>query len=177
MSAEKSEFSFDIKNEELPIDVIKKNISFFNEKTNGYVVAEAKDYGGPVTDYTVHKRSLSDISFAFVPSPDKSIDIQDDLGEQSEEDNRYEVYLRVKNIENYKYRLMFMQHGAISYPVYVVLSDLSLKAYGEGFNHSFWLKTVDDLNKMMEAILSSSQVHDLVQSLIDESMRREHHKE
>lgn len=39
------------------------------------------------------------------------VDIQEDLGEQSKEDHRYEVFLTVKGLEHYRYRLMFVDYG------------------------------------------------------------------
>ena len=51
-------------------------------------------------------------------------DIQDDLGEQSKEDHRYEVFLTVKGLEHYRYRMMFVDYGAISYPATIVLNEM-----------------------------------------------------
>lgn len=66
-------------------------------------------------------------------SETESADIQQDLGEQGSEQNKFEVFLTVKGLEHYKYRMMFVKYSTISYPVTIVMNkDLAIEYSGKG---------------------------------------------
>ena len=95
------------------------------------------------------------------------VDIQEDLGEQSKEDHRYEVFLTVKGLEHYRYRLMFVDYGAISYPVTIVLNEMLAIEYSGKRNDIYYIDSMKELENMLDVVI------DFIQKLINESLRQE----
>lgn len=98
------------------------------------VSCNVNSYEGETTSY-VRKNNILAMAEAMQQT-EKTINIQDSLGEQSGVDKKYEVFLSVKGLEYYKYRIMFLRYGAISYPVEVVLNEDIAEAYN-GKNNMF----------------------------------------
>lgn len=101
------------------------------------------------------------------------VDIQEDLGEQSKEDHRYEVFLTVKGLEHYRYRLMFVDYGAISYPVTLVLNEMLAIEYSGRRNDIYYIDSMKELENMLDVVINSESMIDFIQKLINESLRQE----
>lgn len=97
----KNSFNFELESKEIPFDVIKEAISIIDIASRNYVSANIVEYNGNIDSYI---RRSSAASIAEVMNSKKEIDIQTDLGEIDYQEFKYEVYLTVKGLDNYKYR-------------------------------------------------------------------------
>lgn len=168
----KSDFSFTLKDRKTADEVIEHELRQIKEKTDDYVEGHIKEYKGHIFSYTTTRKSGL-ASFADFASPETiEKDIQEDLGEISREENRFEVYLSVKGLEHYKYRMMFVRYGAISYPVTIVLAEDLAQLFGT-YKETREANGEEDLRMIMDKILDSKFMKDLIQSLIFEAMRHE----
>ena len=101
------------------------------------------------------------------------VDIQKDLGVQDKESNRFEVYLSVKGLDLYKYRMMFVDYGTVSYPVKIVMNEELAIEYCGRRKSQFDIASMKELEDMMNKIMDSETFISLVQSLINEALRKE----
>lgn len=73
-----------------------------------------------------------------------NIDIQAELGAHGAENNKFEVFLTVKRLEHYRYRMMFVEYGSVAYPAtaFAALSDATSKALYDIYkqNPSYFVK-------------------------------------
>ena len=123
----KKTFNFELKDTMSPEEVIIESGKKIAECTNDMVICNVDVYEGQTKSY-VKKNNLWAATEAF-NKVEETVDIQDVLGEQSGIDNKFEVFLSVKGLEYYKYRIMFLRYGAIAYPVEVVLNEDIAEAY------------------------------------------------
>ncbi|MCI8640055.1 MAG: hypothetical protein HFG41_13190 [Coprococcus sp.] len=164
---DKKTFSFELVDKYTPETVIRNSLKQMEEATDGHVLGKIEEYQGPICSYT-KKGVLGTLS-----EPEE-VNIQDALGEQNDERNRYEVYLTVKGLEHYKYRMMFVDYGAISYPVTIVMNETLAREYNGGrLQEKFLVKSMKDLEDMLSTIFESKAMLSLLQSLINESLRQE----
>lgn len=170
---DKKTFSFDLLDKYTPEVVIKKSLNQIKEATNGYVIGNIEEYGGPITSYKKNM-GLSAISKSLEAV---TVDIQDDLGVQDTEKHRYEVFLTVKGLEHYKYRMMFVDYGTVSYPVTIVLNEALAMEYCGKRRDKFLIDSMKDLEAMLDIIINSKTMIDLIQNLINESLRKEFNTE
>lgn len=167
---DKNSFNFELESKEIPFDVIKEAISIIDIASRNYVSANIVEYNGNIDSYI---RRSSAASMAEVMNSKKEIDIQTDLGEIDYQEFKYEVYLTVKGLDNYKYRMFFVRYGSISYPVTVVLNrDIAEKSLGKT-QTKYFISNEDNLRDMLNEIINSSYIYSIVQSLINEALRRE----
>ena len=83
------------------------------------------------------------------------------------------MYLSAKALKHYKYRIMFLQFGTVSYPAQVVMNDdLATVCLGK-FKNTLEVETMAELEELINAILESEIMIKLIQSLINESLRKE----
>lgn len=174
---DKQTFSFELIDKDTPDVVIRNSLKEIEERTRGYVTGHIQKYNGPISSYV--KRTESAVTAALANFSDNHtipVDIQSDLGEQDSEDNRFEVFVSAKELEHYKYRIMFVDYGAISYPVTVVMNeDLAKECTSRGTTR-FKVGSMKELEIMMNTILNSQRMFNLFQSLIYESIRQENEK-
>lgn len=95
------------------------------------------------------------------------------MGVCDNEQYKYEVYISVKGLEYYKYRIMFLEHGTIAYPVKIVLSEELAYEYSQKKIYTFNIDTMKALEDMMDKIINSQTMVKLLQSLINEAIRQE----
>lgn len=164
-------FDFELKDTKTADEVLKEYGNRISEWTNGMVWCEVVSYEGATESYT--KRSGLTAAAEALVERDITVDIQQYLGEQSEMDNKFEVYLAVRGLEYYKYRIMFIKYGAIAYPVNIVLNEDIAKAYSGKSQYKFFVETMKDLEEMVEQIFETDYCTKLIQSLIYEAMRQE----
>ena len=100
----KKTFNFELKDTMSPEEVIIESGKKIAECTNDMVICNVDVYEGQTKSY-VKKNNLWAATEAF-NKVEETVDIQDVLGEQSGIDNKFEVFLSVKGLENYKYRIM-----------------------------------------------------------------------
>lgn len=101
----KETFNFDLKDTMSPEEVIIEDAKKIAECTRDMVSCNVNSYEGETTSY-VRKNNILAMAEAMQQT-EKTINIQDSLGEQSGVDKKYEVFLSVKGLEYYKYRIMF----------------------------------------------------------------------
>ena len=166
----KEKFNFELKDTKTPDEVVREYVSQISEWTKNMVICEVTSYDGCTTSY-VRKTGLKIVAESW--SGEERVNIQSDLGEQSGIDNKYEVYFTVKGLEHYKYRIMFIRYGAISYPVRVVLNEDIAQAYSGKFQYEYEVASMDELKGMLERIFSSEYCTKLIQSLIYEAIRQQ----
>ena len=165
-------FTFDLIDKYTPDIVIQTKIEQVEIATKGYVKAIINSYNGPISSYRTKKSSLTAALDAF-QIEEREVDIQEDLGEQDQKDYRYEVFLSVKGLEHYKYRMMFVNYGTISYPVTIVMNeDLAIEYCGRR-NTTFHIESMKKLEEMLDRILQSKMMLSLIQNLINEAIRKE----
>ncbi len=168
---EKSKFSFDLVDTLTPDAVIRKALRQVEEVTEGYVSGAIESYDGPIQNYTKMTGWAVAVSALQGPSEVK-VDIQDELGEQGCENYTFEVFLSAKELKHYKYRIMFLQYSTVSYPAKIVLNDdLATICFGK-FKNMFEVETMAELEELINAILESEIMIKLIQSLINESLRK-----
>ena len=168
-----TKFKFDLVDKYAPFDVIKKALTQIDSATKGYVIGNIQEYAGKIKSYT--KTTGLSATLGVLQGPNTvEIDVQDSLGEQSEIDHRYEVFLSVKGLEKYKYRMMFVDYGALSYPVTIVLNKQLSHIYNnKKYEDTFVLKTMKQLEEMLSIIINSDFLVQIIQNLINEAIRRE----
>lgn len=164
-------FSFDLVDKYKPNEVLEMALMQVEEATRGFVKGNIQDYDGPMQDY-LKKSGLAETLGAFVTASDVTVSIQDSLGEQGTENYKYEVYLTADALPHYKYRIMFLEYGTISYPARVVMNDdLATECFGE-FKNKFEVESMAEMENMINTILSSKAMNKLIQNLINESLRQ-----
>ncbi len=167
---DKGNFSFELLDKYAPDVVIKKSLEQIEQVTEGHVIGNIARYDGPVYSY-VKKNGLAVLTTAIQTSSEIA-DIQQDLGEQGAEQNKFEVYLTVKGLEHYKYRMMFVRYSTISYPVTIVMNEDLAIEYSGRRKDIFTITSMKKLEELMDAVLNSDTMILLIQSLINESLRQ-----
>ena len=166
-------FKFDLVDKYTPDVVIKEKIDQIEIATKGYVKAYIKEYAGPVSSYHTRKLPLSEVIANPWQGEERDVDIQEDLGEQDKKDHRFEVYLNVKGLDYYKYRIMFFNYGTISYPVTIVLEEDFAVEYCGRRSTTFQFDSMKMLEEMLDKILQCKTMISLLQNLINEAIRQE----
>lgn len=167
----KKDFSFELVDKEAPDVVLKKALKLIEESTEGYVSGHIQTYDGPIQDYK-RKVGIAAALGNLQTSSEILVNIQDSLGELKDEKHRFEVFVLARELKQYKYRMMFLEYGIVSYPVKVVLNDdLATACFGK-FKNTFNIESMDELKEMIDVILDSETMLKLVQSLINESLRQ-----
>ena len=167
----KAKFNFELKDTMSPEEVIIESARDIGECTNEMVICNVGPYDGETKSY-IKKNSYATIARTLQSKEEETVDIQDSLGEQSGIENKYEVFLSVKGLEYYKYRIMFLKYGAIAYPVQVVLNEDIAEAYNGKKQYIYDVESMQDLKTMFETIMNTDFCTNLIQSLIYESMRQ-----
>lgn len=167
------EFVFDLVDKYSPEIVIGNLLKQVESATRGYVCGNIQEYDGQITSYT-KEVGFSAAFNAFQKGTEKvHVDIQEDLGEQDYENHRYEVFLSAKGLKHYKYRMMFVDYGTVSYPVTIVMNeDLAVEYTGKRVTN-FSVTSMKELEDMVNKILSCKTMLSLIQNLINEAIRQE----
>lgn len=69
--------------------------------------------------------------------------------------------------------MMFVDYKSVSYPVTIVLNDDLVTEYRSTYDDTFQLRSVKEVQDMMEKIINSGTLTRLIQSLISEAIRIE----
>jgi len=168
---DKTMFNFELLDKDAPEIVIENSLKQIEEATRGYVIGNIGEYGGPITSHT--KSTGFAAALGAFEKQSETVNIQDILGEQNGKQHRYEVFLTVKALEHYKYRMMFVDYGAVSYPVTIVMNENLAIEFSGKINETFCIESMKDLEDMMNVVINSDTMVSLIQSLINESLRQE----
>ena len=168
-------FSFELVDRYTPEQVVKEELAKIKEYTRGYVEAHVEKYAGHVTSYTKKATNVfTSITGVLTPQPEEiEVDIQDELGEQSNQSHKFEVYLSVKGLSYYKYRMMIIYYGAISYPATFVMSRQIAEIYDPLSDGEDVFSNMKSIEEMIQKVLDSTYLRRLIQSLINEAIRAE----
>lgn len=169
----KGTFSFELLDKYPPEIVIKKALKQIEEATNGYVIGTIETYEGPIKSYTKQVGFATALKTLQSTSETITVDIQEKLGDQDEKDHKYEVYLTAKGLEHYKYRMMFVNYGTVSYPVMIVMNEELSIEYNGKRNYIYFVDSMKELEDMINKVIDSDIIVSLVQNLINESLRQE----
>lgn len=165
----KEMFSFELLDKYPAEIVIRKILKQIEEATSGYVIGNIEQYDGSIFSYT-KRNGLASLQTALEPV---NVNIQDDLGEQSIENYKFEVFLTVKRLEHYRYRMMFVEYGSVAYPVTIVMNEALAIEYSDKRGFVFRVNSMKNLEDMLNTIINSQTMVDLIQNLIYESLRQE----
>lgn len=168
----KEKFTFELIDKYAPEVVIRNLLKQIEEETKGYVIGNIERYDGPIYTYTKRGSGITAVLGTIQPVSE-TVDIQQDLGEQDPEQNKFEVFLSVKGLEHYKYRMMFVEYGTISYPVTIIMNEDLAVAYSGRRKSIFTIESMKKLEEMLDVIINSDMMVSFIQSLINESLRQE----
>ncbi len=172
---DKNKFCFELIDKYTPDTVIRNMLKQIDEATDRYVQGNIEEYDGPIASY---KKEVGIVAgLGSLRNGTIHVDIQDELGEQNNKRNRFEVFISVKGLEYYKYRLMFVDYGTISYPVTIVMNEELAAEYSGRRNDRFLIGSMKELEEMMNAIMNSDTMIALLQNLINEALRQESKEE
>lgn len=173
------EFNFDLVDRFTPDKVIEEKLKDLGKATKGYVEGKIEPYDGHIFSYDYTRRNgLASLNLYQNSEETVHVDIQDKLGEQNSDEKKFEVYLKVKGIENYKYRMMFLEYGTVSYPATFVLNADIATEYGSGRRNTIVkLNSMLEIQELLNKIFESAMMKELVQNLINEAIRQENKSE
>lgn len=160
--------SFDNADLTAPDIVVGNLVSQINDETNGIIMGNVETYDGSVISYT--KTAVLSGLQAALDLGDKKVDIQDFLGKQGEESNKFEVYLTTPVFEQYQYRICFLQYGVANYPVKVVLEQSiadEINKRGVQSNYIYNCNNRTELEDLFRSIIYSKKVIGVMQELIN----------
>lgn len=169
---EKTAFSFELLDKYPPDIVIGKTLKQIEEATNGYVIGNIAKYDGPIDSY-LKTVGLATTLGSLMKTEEVTVNIQDELGEREAGQNKFEVFLTVKELEHYKYRMMFVGYSVISYPATIIMDEELAVAYHGKRSNRFLVGSMKELEGMMDAVINSEKMIKLIQNLINESLRQE----
>ena len=170
----KQSFNFDVEGLRLPIECMKAMAEVISDSTQKLVKGNVEEYDGEV--YSRYDPSGS-ISEAFINLNKGKIifNIQDELGAVAGSgETKLEFYLTAEELKDYKCRLFFVEHGLGGYPARVILeSGIADEINGkENEGYIFTCDNMGIFEDLLSKIISSQYVHEILQSIITESLVR-----
>lgn len=167
----KTDYDFSVVDSVMP-DIVMSNICNELEKiTKGFVVANVRKYDGKIESYDT-MGAMAALAASLQTS--MRVDIQDKLGVIEETSFKYEMYLTANQIENYKYRVMFVGYGIAGYPVKVVLEqDIADELNNK--EDSGYIYTIDskiEFEELLVNVFNSKTMQKIIQNLITASNRK-----
>ncbi len=167
----KANYDFDATNSITPDMIMRDICDELSKITKGFVVGNVCEYDGNIESYdTLGAMAALTTSLQGV----MRVDIQDKLGAIGNVNFKYELYLSANQIENYKYRILFVGYGITGYPVKVVVEqeiadELNNK---EDSGYIYLIKSKEDFEKLLISIFNSKTIQKVVQSLIIATNRK-----
>lgn len=169
-----AEYDFNNENLETP-DLILRDICIqLNDITKKFVQGNVKQFDGPIESYEYDQ--LSDMaSLTANLNGITRMNIQDKLGEIGEDAVlKYEFFLSASQIQNYKYRIMFLEYGIEGYPAKVVLEQgIADELNGrEDSGYIYKLETRQEFENLIVQVINSKKVRKVIQDLITVSGKK-----
>lgn len=148
---------------ETPREIVANQCKELSKLTKGKVIARITEYEGEYKSYS-NMSNLKLMSETVNMMIGKNFDVQEALGEESEDEQIvYEFYLTANNTPKYKYRIFFLYHGIMFYPVGISLEKGIAKELG--LETEFLLNTQEDFKECLAQILGSNKVALIIQNL------------
>ena len=163
-----------------PNEIVQTQCEHLKKITQGRIIAKISSYFGPVSSYTVP--SLGQVLATLaekvsLAGTDKTVDIQEDLGDIGESPNRFftfEFFITSIATPNYKYRIMFLRYEIGYYPLAIVLDDEIAIDINE--NQTIICENEKSFNDMLEKIINSAKVKKVILNLYAIAIREEERK-
>lgn len=148
-----------------PNKIIEEILTQLPEETHGMISGAIVKYNGPITSYTT--KTGTALAAALGTITEKHFDIQEQLGKQGEEDNKYECYLYTTGYDKYKYRMFFMGYGIASYPVQFTLEQsIAWSILKDTSSYILVCNNRKEVEDLFIKILSCKKVVGVMQELI-----------
>lgn len=167
----KTDYDFSAVNAVMPDVVMSDICNEVNKITKGFVAANVRKYDGKIESYDTIG-AMAALAASLQTS--MRINIQDKLGAIEETSFKYEMYLTATQIENYKYRVLFIGYGIAGYPAKVVLEqDIADELNNK--EDSGYIYTVDskaELEELLVSIFNSKTIQKIIQNLITASNKK-----
>ena len=152
----------------VPDTVVKEIISQLESITSGFVSGVLEPYSGYIENY--YTTSGLAVVAQMVSSTNASeYDIQQDLGKKGYKYSKFSLDLVAKKFPYYKYRVLFLGYDVGGYPVKVVI-EKSIADSIASPTYTRIVKTRKELTELINRILSSSRVVEIMQGLINASV-------
>ena len=147
-----------------PDEVIEEILSQLPGETNDIVRGRIQAYGGPVLSYK--RTGFSGIAEAL-GSTEKTVDIQNDLGEIGQETHKFECFLYTPEYDKYKYRVFFVKYDIANYPVDIILDESVSRSLSTGSSkYIYTCNTREELETLVYNIFNSKRLVAVMQELI-----------
>jgi len=146
-------------NEELkqPKDIVKEQCDELAKLTHDYVIGKIEPYDGPIRNHPSH------LSVSLAASLTQSFNVQNELGDISENRFTYEFFISSKYTPNFKYRVFFLDYGIPCYPLEMVLDETIAKQINMDYN--VICNNEEELSALLKRVLNSDKMKDVINSL------------
>ena len=161
----KSNYNFDMINCAMPNMVMEDICNELQQITKGFVIANIRKYDGKIESYDTMGAMAT---LAATLQSSMHVDIQDKLGTIEEESFKYELYLTARQIENYKYRVLFVGYGISGYPANVVLQQNIADELNqeEDSGYIYNIKSKEEFEELLVSIFNTKTIQKIIQDLI-----------
>lgn len=145
-----------------PKVILDEQCIMLSRITDDKVYGVVKEYNGNYRSYE-YNPPIAGVA-ASASKIQKKFDVQTKLGNQSEDGKFvYEFYLASQALPKYKYRVFFLAFGADFYPVEISLDETIATEIGIG--EEFDAKTIDEYREVLEKILGSERITNIIKNL------------
>lgn len=167
----KTDYDFSADDSVMPYIVMSDICNEVEKITRGFVIANVHEYNGKIESYDTIG-TMAAVAASLQQT--MRVDIQDKLGVIEETNFKYEMYLTASQIENYKYRVLFVGYGIAGYPVKVVLEqdiadELNNKEEAE---YVYIIDSKTEFEELLVSIFNSKTMQKIIQNLITASYRK-----
>jgi hypothetical protein len=146
--------------EKKPEEIVKKQFDYIYSETNGIVIGRVEKFNKSFSE--MNRLPMYDVVQAM--NEFSTPQIQKQLGETKDAGTiTYEVYLTAKEIPQYKYRFMFIQHGVAPYPSDIVIENTIAQEIG--YESDMACDNEENFCELLKKILSSERVMTIVSQL------------
>lgn len=156
-----------------PADVIREYIEIFKTQTQGKVLLGINNYEDELNEEGM---PLLASSFRALAALTQTVNVQDKLGEINGENFRYEVFFYSDELSQYKYRLMFIEHGIGGYPAKIYIANEIVRSINdEMHNSNIQIITGDEeLKMLLDCILSCRFTIQIIQEIVNALNRKKY---
>ena len=147
-----------------PDQVIEEILSQLPDETNNIIMGKIQPYNGPVSSYKMIKFSGMDKA---LEETNRTVDIQNDLGEIGQETHKFECFLYTPEYDKYKYRVFFVKYDIANYPVDIILDESVARSIsGVRPGYICTCNTREELETLVYNIFNSKRLIAVMQELI-----------
>ena len=156
-----------------PADVVREYIEIFKTQTQGKVLLGINEYEDELNEEGM---PLLASSFRALAALTQTVSVQDKLGELNGEKFRYEVFFYSEELSQYKYRLMFIEHGIGGYPAKIYIANEIVRSINdEMHNNNIQIITGDEeLKTLLDCIFSCRFTIQIIQEIVNALNRKKY---